>query len=150
MRSSLNERTKNSQTSKINESKENVNLERNELQAFFQLEKAIRDLEMNYVLRSSIAGSTTFLQVWNENQFVAAGGNVFLMFRQKKAVTKVKAVALNSAKIKNRQEVNMRLKNYPDREFGMSRSIVNTVSLTPDKDGNLLINVVLPKGFVPF
>lgn len=89
-----------------------MNLERNELQAFFQLKKAIRDLEMNYVLRSSIAGYITLLQVWNENQFVAVGDNVFLLFRQKKAVTKVKAVALNWGKINNRQEVNMPLKNY--------------------------------------
>ena len=36
--------------------------------------------------------------------------------------------------------------NYPDREFGIVTGSIKAISLTPDKDGNLLINVSLPKG----
>ena len=36
--------------------------------------------------------------------------------------------------------------NYPDREFGIIKGVIKAISLTPDKDGNLLINVSLPKG----
>ena len=36
--------------------------------------------------------------------------------------------------------------NYPDRDFGIIKGIIKAISLTPDKDGNLLINVSLPKG----
>ena len=42
--------------------------------------------------------------------------------------------------------MNIRLANYPDREFGVIKGIIQAISLTPDKDGNLLINVSLPKG----
>lgn len=59
---------------------------------------------------------------------------------------KIKAPALNSGKIKIGQNVNIRLSNYPDREFGMLNGVIKTISLTPDKDNNLLIDVELPKG----
>lgn len=39
-----------------------------------------------------------------------------------------------------------RLFNFPDREFGVLRGKVSNISLVPDKDGNLLIDVSLPKG----
>ena len=44
------------------------------------------------------------------------------------------------------QEVNIRLVNYPDREFGILKGKIKTISLTPDKDGNLFIDVALPNG----
>ena len=59
---------------------------------------------------------------------------------------KVKAPAKNSGKIQVGQDVNIRLANFPDREFGMLKGKINTISLTPDKEGNFLINVSLPEG----
>lgn len=53
LKSAINELNKNSKTTRINESKENVNLERNVIQSFYG-QKAIRDWKLNYVLRSSI------------------------------------------------------------------------------------------------
>jgi HlyD family secretion protein len=61
-------------------------------------------------------------------------------------VGKVKAVVQNSGKIKIGQTVNIRLANYPDREFGILKGKVKSMSLTPDKDGNLLLNISLPNG----
>jgi multidrug resistance efflux pump len=148
LKSSLNELNKNSKTTQINESKENVNLERNVIQAFYGLKKAIKDWELNYVLRSSIDGKVSFLQLWAENQTVNAGDNVFAVIPTNESgyIGKVKAPAQNSGKIKVGQTVNIRLANYPDREFGIIKGTIKAISLTPDKDGNLLINVSLPKG----
>lgn len=148
LKSSLNELNKNSKTTKINESKENVNLERNVIQSFYQLKKAIKDWELNYVLRSSIDGKVSFLQLWAENQTVNAGDNVFAVIPTNESgyIGKVKAPAQNSGKIKVSQTVNIRLANYPDREFGIIKGTIKAISLTPDKDGNLLINVSLPNG----
>ncbi|MFV7235501.1 HlyD family secretion protein [Flavobacterium sp. ZB4R12] len=148
LKSSLNELNRNSKTTQINESKENVNLERNVIQAFYQLKKAIKDWELNYVLRSSIDGKVSFLQLWAENQTVNAGDNVFAVIPTNESgyIGKVKAPAQNSGKIKMAQTVNIRLANYPDREFGIIKGKVNAISLTPDKEGNLLINVSLPDG----
>jgi multidrug resistance efflux pump len=148
LKSSLNELNKNSKTTQINESKENVNLERNVIQAFYGLKKAIKDWELNYVLRSSIDGKVSFLQLWAENQTVNAGDNVFAIIPKNESgyIGKVKAPAQNSGKIKIGQTVNIRLANYPDREFGIIKGTIKAISLTPDKDGNLLINVSLSNG----
>ncbi len=147
LKSSLNELNRNSKTTQINENTANINLERNVIQAFYGLKKAIKDWEINYVLRSSIAGKVSFLQLWAANQTVNAGDNVFAVIPKNENgyIGKLKAPAQNSGKIKVGQNVNIRLANYPDREFGMIKGKINAISLTPDKDGNLLINVSLPK-----
>lgn len=136
------------QGSEISGTKEEVILGRNVTQSFYQLKKAIRDWEMAYALKSSIAGEVSFLQIWTENQTIAAGENVFSIIptNQNGYVGKVKAPALNSGKIKIGQQVNIRLANFPDREFGVLKGEIKNISLVPDKDGNLLIDVILPKG----
>ena len=148
LKSSLNELRRNSKTTRISENKENVNLERNVIQAFYGLKKAIKDWELNFVLRSSIDGKVTFLQVWTENQTVNIGDNVFAIIplNMSSYIGRLKAPAQNSGKIKVGQEVNIRLANYPDKEFGIIKGKLKTISLTPDKDGNLVIDVALPKG----
>jgi multidrug resistance efflux pump len=135
--------------SSVSQLKSSINdLNRNVIQAFYQLKKAIKDWELNYVLRSSIDGKVTFLQLWSVNQTVTSGDNVFAIIPSNETnyIGKLKAIAQNSGKIKVGQEVNIRLANYPDREFGIIKGKVKSISLTPDKDGNLLIDVSLPNG----
>ncbi|OWP86165.1 HlyD family secretion protein [Flavobacterium covae] len=148
LKSSLNDLNRNSKTTKINENKENVNLERNVIQAFYSLKKAIKEWELNYVFRSSIDGKVSYLQLWAENQTVNSGDAVFAIIPTLKSgfIGKAKALAQNSGKIKIGQKVNIRLANYPDREFGIIKGNIKAISLTPDKDGNLLIDISLPNG----
>lgn len=146
IKSSVNDLSRNKKATKINESKDDVSLYRNAIQSFNQLKKAIADWELAYVLRSSVAGEVSFLQIWTENQTISSGENVFTIIpkNQDNYIGKVKAKALNSGKIKEGQDVNIRLSNYPDREFGIIRGKVKSISMVPDKDGNLLIDVSLP------
>lgn len=146
MKSSLNDLNKSSKSTKINETKDDVSLFRNAIQSYNQLKKAIADWELAYVLRSSIAGEVSFMQIWTENQTITAGDNVFSIIPKEvdNYIGKIKAKAQNSGKIKVGQNVNIRLANYPDREFGVIRGKIQSISLTPDKDGNLLIDVSLP------
>ncbi|WP_166920152.1 HlyD family secretion protein [Flavobacterium poyangense] len=148
LRSSLIDNTKSSQNSHINSTKEEVNLGRNMAQSFYQLKKVIKDWELNYTLKSSVSGVVTFLQVWTENQTINTGDNVFSIIPDAKNgfIGKVKAPALNSGKIKVGQKVNIRLANFPDREFGVLYGKIQNISLVPDKDGNLLLDVALPNG----
>ena len=148
LKSSLNELNKNSKTTQINQQKENSTLERNQMQAFYQLKKAVKDWQLNYVLTAAIEGKISFLQLWAENQTVTAGENVFSIIPtdQKGYVGKAKAPAQNSGKIKIGQEVIIRLTNFPEREFGILKGKVTAISLTPDKDGNLLIDISLTQG----
>ncbi|RKR09915.1 multidrug resistance efflux pump [Flavobacterium sp. 90] len=148
LRSSLIDNTKSSQNSHINSTKEEVNLGRNMAQSFYQLKKVIKDWELAYTLKTSVSGVVTFLQVWTENQTINVGDNVFSIIPDAKNgfVGKVKAPALNSGKIKVGQKVNIRLANFPDREFGVLRGKIKNISLVPDKDGNILLDVALPNG----
>jgi multidrug resistance efflux pump len=148
LKSSINELNRSSQTTKINENKENVVLERNVIQTFYQLKKAIKDWDLQYVFRSSINGKVSFMQIWSVNQIINSGENMFAIIpsNENGYIGKVKAVAQNSGKIKTGQDVNIRLANYPDREFGVLKGKVKSISLTPDKDGNLLLDISLPKG----
>lgn len=148
LKSALNELNRSSKTTKINENKENVVLERNVIQSFYQLKKAIKDWDLQYVFRSSVNGKVSFMQIWSVNQVINSGENIFAIIpsNENGYIGKVKAVAQNSGKIKTGQDVNIRLANYPDREFGILKGKVKSISLTPDKDGNLLLDISLPKG----
>ena len=150
LRSSLIDNKKLSQNSQISGTKEEVNLGRNMAQSFYQLKKVIKDWELAYTLKSSVNGVVTFLQVWTENQTINTGDNVFSIIPDAKNgfIGKVKAPALNSGKIKVGQKVNIRLANFPDREFGVLRGKIQNISLVPDKDGNLLLDVALPNGLL--
>jgi multidrug resistance efflux pump len=148
LKSALITNSKLSQNTQINATKEEVTLGRNVAQSFFQLKKVIKDWELVYTLKSSVSGVVTFLQVWTENQTINVGDNVFSIIPDIKDgfVGKVKAPALNSGKIKVGQIVNIRLANFPDREFGILKGKIQNISLVPDKDGNLLLDVALPNG----
>lgn len=150
LKSSLIDNSKSTKNTQINSAKESENLERSVIQSFYQLKKSIKDWELAYVLKSSIAGKVTFLQIWKENQTITSGDNVFAIIptNQNGFVGKLKASALNSGKIKIGQKVNIRLANFPYREFGLLNGEVKNISLVPDKDGNLLIDVVLPNGLL--
>ncbi|MFV8369604.1 HlyD family secretion protein [Flavobacterium sp. LB2R40] len=147
LKSSLISNNRNSEGTRINGTKEEVNLESNKIQSFYQLKKIIKDWELAYVLKSSIEGQVSFLQIWTENQTITAGDNVFSIIPtiEKGYIGKLKAPALNSGKIKIGQDVNIRLANFPDSQFGMLNGKISNISLTPDKDGNLLIDVSLSK-----
>lgn len=147
LQSSLIDNNRNSESTRISGMKEEVNLERNLIQSFYQLKKVIKDWELNYVLKSSIEGKVSFLQIWTANQTITSGDNVFSIIptTEKGYIGKLKAPAQNSGKIKIGQQVNIRLANFPDREFGMLKGKVKNISLVPDKEGNLLIDVALPQ-----
>jgi multidrug resistance efflux pump len=146
LKSSLNELKRNNQTTHINESKELINLENNKMQAFYQLKKALKDWELNYILKSSIYGRVSFLQIWSKNQSVEIGDGIFAIvpILEKGYVGKLKAPALNSGKIKVGQNVNIKLANFPNSQFGMLIGKIQNISLTPDNEGNLWIDVALP------
>lgn len=148
LKSSLIDNARASKGIAINDVKETVNLDRNLSQSFYQLKKAIKDWEMTYILQSAIQGTVSFTQVWIANQTITAGDNVFSIVPTLKSgfVGKVKAPSLNSGKIKMGQKVNIRLTNYPDREFGILQGKISNISLVPDKEGNIIIDVILPQG----
>lgn len=147
-KSLINELNKATKTTKINKTKDDVNLFRNTLQSYNLLKKAIADWELKYVLRSTISGKVTFLQIWKENQNIETGDNIFTIIPDDRTnfIGKATAVAENSGKLRKGQEAIIHLANYPDKEFGVLHGTVKFISLTPDKNDNFLIDISLPKG----
>src|SRR5690606_9862765 len=127
---------RNKRTTTVNQSRDDINLLRNVILSFNQLKKAITEWELAYVLRSSISGKVSFMQIWTENQTINVGDDTFVIIPETQSdfLGKIKAPALNSGKIKTGQEVNIRLANYPDREFGIIKGKIKSISLTPDRE----------------
>ena len=147
LKSTLIDNSKNSKSSTIKGTTEEINLGSSKNQTFYQLKKVIKDWELSYVLQSSVMGKVSFLQIWTANQTITTGDAIFAVIPalEKGYIGKLKAPALNSGKIVVDQEVNIRLTNFPDSQYGMLNGKIKNISLTPDKDGNLWIDVVLPK-----
>ena len=148
LKSSLNDLSRNMQNTNVNELKDNVVLLQNTIQAFNQLKKEIADWDLNFVLRSSINGKVSYFQVWSENQVVSIGEELFSVIPKSSSncIAKLRVAALNSGKIKSNQDVVIRLANYPDREFGILKGKLSTISLIPTKEGGLLLDAKLTNG----
>lgn len=145
-RESIANATKNSKGTEIIQTTEESKLLRNSLHSFNQLKKAVSDWEDKYVFKSDINGKVAILNYWSSNQTVNQGDLVFTVIplKNRSHIAKIKAIALNSGKIKLGQKVNIRLKNYPETEFGMLNGNVSNISLIPDESGYYIVDVNLP------
>lgn len=140
-----------SRGTEINREKEEVTLLKSVLQSFNQLKKAIRDWENRYVLQSDINGTVTFLNVWSVNQTVNQGDLVFTIIPSEEGasfIAKLKTPANNIGKVAIGQQVNIKLLNYPDQEFGVLRGTVERISLIPNNEGFYFIDVALPEKLI--
>lgn len=148
LKSSLNNLNENKENTSVNELKDNVIFLQNTIQSYNQLKKEIADWDMNFVLRSSITGRVSYFQIWSENQIVSVGDEIFSIIptTSKNYIAKLRVPALNSGKIKNNQKVIIRLTNYPDREFGVLKGKLSSISLIPTRDGILLLDAELIDG----
>ncbi|TYQ00347.1 HlyD family secretion protein [Tenacibaculum adriaticum] len=138
------------QGTKIKRAQSDIRLLNKTLQSFYQLKKVIKDWEQQFVLKSSIEGKVSFLSYWSENQSVNPGDLVFTIIPNVNTsfIGKIIAPAANSGKIKKGQRVQIKLLNYPSEEFGELNGKVRSISLTPNEDGNYLIDVELPKELI--
>ncbi|MGJ8548991.1 HlyD family secretion protein [Winogradskyella wichelsiae] len=150
LRESISNANRTSKNTQITQVKEEMVLLKNVLQSFNQLKRSIKDWERQYVLKSNINGSVSFLNYWNANQTVNQGDHVFTIIPSENSsyLAKLKSPAQNSGKIKIGQSVNIKLENYPDTEFGVLNGVINHISILPNEDGLFLIDVMLPTKLV--
>ena len=88
------------------------------------------------------------MSVWSQNQNVTAGESVFVIApsQEMQPIGKALLPIQGSGKVKTGQQVNIRLNNYPDQEFGYVKGIVRGVSPVPTAEGYYVVDVGLPKG----
>lgn len=132
----------------INAEKDKINYSSLTLQLFEQLRKSLKQWEQTYLISSSTNGVVSFQQFWGENQFLQSGDVILsiLPVNKEAIVGRMFVPSMNSGKIADGQKVLIKLDNYQYQEFGIVEGEVRNVSLTPDKDGNYYVDVILPKG----
>jgi len=147
LESSLIDLKTNKKTTVINQTKDEINLYRNLLNSLNQLKRAIRDWELMYILETSINGNLTYINFWRSSQYINEGDLVFSVLPTQRGdyLVRAKASGLNIGKLKEGQKAIVRLSNYPDREFGVLEGELSNISKTPDSDGNLILEIELPK-----
>ena len=117
-----------------------------------QLRAEIDAWEINYALITPIDGEIALTQYWTNNQNVTAGNVVFNIVptNQGEIVGKAMLPTERSGKVKKGQKVNIRFSNYPDKEFGIVKGIVENISLIPVLDvqnaKSYMVDIELPNG----
>ena len=146
----LNNASMTSKGTEIEQIKEEITSLKTVLQSFNQLKKAMRDWERNFVLKSNIEGTVSYLNYWNTNQFVNQGDLVFTIIPSKNSsfLARLKTPAQNSGKIKVGQKVNVNMDNYPNSEFGVLNGTVKKISIIPNDKGLYIVDVSLPEKLV--
>ena len=146
IRESISTASSNLKGTKINSTKEEMVLFKNVIQSYNQLKTSVKDWELRYLLQSKINGNVSFLNFWTANQNVNQGDLVFTIIPSENAdfVAKLKTPAQNSGKIKVGQDVNIKLENFPETEFGTLQGKIKSISLIADAEGFYLIDVSLP------
>ena len=117
-----------------------------------QLRAEIDAWEINYALITPIDGEITLTQYWTNNQNVTAGNVVFNIVptNQGEIIGKAMLPTERSGKVRKGQKVNIRFSNYPDKEFGIVKGIVENISLIPVLDvqnaKSYMVDIELPNG----
>lgn len=119
----------------INQEKEKKKV-RNNLQSTLDNQiSAISTWEYQHLLKSPIDGIVSFSKYWAENQNVKVGEIVISIVPEESAdIVGVVLLPLEGAgKVKKGQKVNIKLSDYPFKEFGIVRGKVETKALISDE-----------------
>jgi len=109
--------------------------ERNLHESLLNLSAAIATWENRYVLKAPVDGKVSFSKVWNENQPVSEGDLIMTVIPQEQGriIGKVKLPMEGAGKVKEGQQVVIKLDTYPYLEFGLLRGNVRTIASAPDE-----------------
>jgi multidrug resistance efflux pump len=100
--------------------------------------------EIDYVLRAPADGVIAFYDFWSDQQFVAAGRQVFLIVPETtRLVGRMPVRQGGAGKIKPGQMVRVRFDDFPYKEFGIVTGSVQSISMVA-RDGANLVLVDLP------
>lgn len=118
-----------------------------------QLKAEIQAWELNYVLKSPLDGTITFTNYWIENQNVSAGEVVFTVIPHDHSpiIGKASLPVSRSGKVVVGQQVNIRLENFPENEYGILRGQIQNISLVPAQRGEsvyYMVELNLPNGLI--
>jgi multidrug efflux pump subunit AcrA (membrane-fusion protein) len=111
------------------------------------LQTAIKTWEQKYVILSPVKGMVNLFNYWSVNAPVKQGEVMMIVTPELLGVTigRINLPAFGSAKVREGQNVNIRLSNYPSEEYGMLMGKIESVSLLP-KDSMYAVRINFPEG----
>ncbi|ASU32977.1 HlyD family efflux transporter periplasmic adaptor subunit [Mucilaginibacter xinganensis] len=105
------------------------------LQAINSLVSGAEDWQAKYVLSASQAGRLQYAGVIQENQVLTPGQDVFYINPGNEAFFGTMTITQNNmGKVREGQQVLIKLKSYPFEEYGMIRGKIKYISDVPYKD----------------
>lgn len=107
--------------------------EQNLMELFHALESRIAWWFEQFVLLSPVSGTVAFNKIWNNNQYVVAGSQVFTVIPsgEYELIGRVTLTSNGAGKVKIGQTVNLKFNNFPYQEFGMVQAKVTSMSMVP-------------------
>lgn len=118
--------------------------------ALSDLWASIRNWEEEYLLYAPSEGIINFVGYWADNQNILAGDVVCSISPKEKGKTYARAeIPIDrSGKVSIGQRVIIRLKNYPEQEFGFLEGVVSSVSQASPKGNSYIVEINLPKDLI--
>lgn len=114
------------------------------LQALNSLISSAEDWKSKYVLTASQSGKVAFAGIVQENQVLAPNQEVFYVNPGNEQFFGEMTIPQGSmGKVKEGQEVLVKLKSYPFEEYGMVRGRINYIADVPYKDSVFIAKVDL-------
>lgn len=115
-------------------------------EAYKRMKSAVAAWEQRYVIKTPVDGEVSFFKFYSDNQFIQAGEEILTVIpRSGKMEAKVFVPVFSSGKIKVGQKVNIKLDNYPFKEFGIVEGRVESISQV-SRDNLYVVNVSMPGG----
>jgi len=101
------------------------------------LENEILRWERLYLIKSPIVGKVTLFDVWNKYQNVNIGDVLFTVVPNNidGIIGRVTMPVQNSGKVKEAQDVIIKLDNYPYQEWGSLNGVIYSISAVPKQVG---------------
>jgi multidrug efflux pump subunit AcrA (membrane-fusion protein) len=112
------------------------------LQALNSLISTAEDWKSKYVLTASQSGKVSFAGIVQENQVLASNQEVFYVNPGNEEFFGEMAISQNNmGKVKEGQQVLVKLKSYPFEEYGMIRGKIRYIADVPYKDSIFMSRV---------
>ncbi len=110
------------------------------------LKNFIFSWEQNYVLRAPFTGKVSYLSNFSQNQFIQAGTPLFAIIPDNnKYVGYIEIPSQGFGKVKEEQQVHIKLDHYPYHEYGQVNGKVIEVTQMPNRDVSGNQNIYLAK-----
>ena len=101
--------------------------------SFKMLSLGIDQWEEKYLIKSPVKGRITFTSYWNINQVIKAGEILATVIPDdpSRIIVRANVPVSGLGKVRNGQEVNIKLSGFPYMEYGVLKGRISTLSLVP-------------------